>query len=140
MRWRYDGSCRRIINQQSDHPYRRMEPKVQTFSEALWFMLVTVTTTGYGRDGYPITYLGRCVMMITSIAGTLYLAMPLSVVSTKFFEIYTNMRELNKTKMLKRAESQRKLDAQKLAKERSSLDGGGGGGADTLPSWEKTEE
>ena len=102
---RYNGTCRRlIIPTDSSTPQKRVEPPVQTFSEAIWFMFVTVTTTGYGRDGIAVTYLGRIVMCFTAIMGTLYVAMPLSVVSAKFFEIFTKMNEAAKHKILKKSQ------------------------------------
>jgi hypothetical protein len=108
---RYNGTCRRIVvPRDSTTPHIRIEPFVQTFAEALWFMFVTVTTTGYGRDGVPTTYLGRIIMCITSIMGTLYLAMPLSVVSAKFFEIFTKMQEAAKHK----EEMKRKMTMKRL--------------------------
>ena len=125
---RYNGTCRRLVEPSSStEPHRRVEPYVQTFAEAVWFMFVTVTTTGYGRDGIPATYLGRILMCFTSIMGTLYLAMPLSVVSSKFFEIFTKMREAAKHKSeLKRKMTMKRLHALHTnPKKRSS------------PSWNK---
>jgi hypothetical protein len=118
---RYDGSCRRLlVPTDSSSPHKRVEPYVQTFAEAVWFMFVTVTTTGYGRDGMAVTYLGRIVMCITSIMGTLYLAMPLSVVSSKFFEIFTKMQETKKHKH----DMQQKEKKTKHLKEASEHGGG----------------
>ena len=111
---RFNGTCRRIlIPTDSSSPQRRLEPFVQTFSEAAWFMFVTVTTTGYGRDGLPITYLGRIISCLHQLWVLFILAMPLSVVSSKFFEIFTKMQE---TKKAKHEEKQKANKLKKIKK------------------------
>ena len=125
---RYDGTCRRVINEGTDKPFMWQEPLVQTFDESIWFVFVTVTTTGYGRF-VPMTMLGKVVMTMTSLAGVLYLAMPLTVVSAKFYEIYTKMKESNRYRMLYKAKKRARLEAkqreermvQRTTQEASSL-------------------
>ena len=109
---RYDGTCRRIINQGTDKPFMWTEPVVQTFDESIWFVFVTVTTTGYGRF-VPATMLGRVVMILTSLAGVLYLAMPLTVVSAKFFDIFAKMRESNRHRLRYKERKRLRLEAKK---------------------------
>ena len=53
---------------------------------------------GYGRI-YPVTTPGKAVAMVTAIIGTFYLAMPLSIVGTKFYNIYEALNEMSKTSM-----------------------------------------
>ena len=44
----------------------------------LWFSLVSVTSIGYG-DIYPTTYLGQGITVIILLLGTIYTAIPLSI-------------------------------------------------------------
>jgi hypothetical protein len=109
---RYDGTCRRVVNQATDKPFMWTEPLVQTFDESIWFVFVTVTTTGYGRF-VPGTMLGKVVMILTSLAGVLYLAMPLTVVSAKFFDIFAKMRENNRYILLHKERKRLRMEAKK---------------------------
>ena len=54
---------------------------------AIWFMLVTMTTVGYG-DVSPNTELGRMVTVFAMIFGVLFLSMPLAIVGNNFCEIW----------------------------------------------------
>jgi hypothetical protein len=56
----------------------------ETILHTIYFMFVTMTTTGYG-DQYPITTLGRMLCAIAAIFGILFLAMPLSIVGASFY-------------------------------------------------------
>jgi voltage-gated potassium channel len=42
--------------------------RIETFGDALWWAMTTVTTVGYG-DLYPVTTTGRCVAVGLMIAG-----------------------------------------------------------------------
>ena len=57
------------------------------------FLLHRLTTVGYGRL-YPVATSGKMVAMLTGGLGTLYLAMPLSIVGSKFYTIYSNLDDL----------------------------------------------
>ena len=57
--------------------------KFGTIPEAMWWAIVTLTTTGYG-DVVPVTPLGRVVGGLTSVAGILMLALPVGIVATAF--------------------------------------------------------
>ena len=50
---------------------------------AAWFVLVTLSTVGYG-DMAPQTVLGRLVTVPIIITGVLFMAMPISIVGTNF--------------------------------------------------------
>ena len=65
-------------------------------------VLRSLTAVGYGRIS-PVTTVGRGLAMVTGIVGTFYMAMPLSIVGTKFYDIYGRLNELvsKKTRKLK---------------------------------------
>ena len=57
------------------------EPQVaNNFANALWLILVTITTVGYG-DYYPQTILGRLIIFIVAIWGTFIVSIMVVVVS-----------------------------------------------------------
>lgn len=41
---------------------------IQTFGDALWWSMTTITTVGYG-DRYPVTTSGRCVAVVLMLMG-----------------------------------------------------------------------
>lgn len=41
---------------------------IQTFGDALWWSITTITTVGYG-DRYPVTTSGRCVAVVLMLMG-----------------------------------------------------------------------
>ena len=57
--------------------------KFGTVPDAMWWAVVTLTTTGYG-DVVPITPLGRVVGGLTVLIGILMLALPVGIVATAF--------------------------------------------------------
>ena len=65
------------------------------------FVLRSLTAVGYGRL-YPVTTYGKGVAMVTSLMGTLYMAMPLSIVGNKFYDIYKRLEELKKRPMMQK--------------------------------------
>ena len=46
--------------------------------DALWFMIVTFTTVGYG-DMYPVSKLGKIVTVLAILCGVIFMAMPVRV-------------------------------------------------------------
>ena len=50
----------------------------------MYFMMVTMTTTGYG-DQYPSTTLGKIIAAFSAVFGILFLAMPLTIVGNAFY-------------------------------------------------------
>ncbi len=60
--------------------------KFGTVPDAMWWAIVTLTTTGYG-DVVPITPLGRVVGGLTVLMGILMLALPVGIVATSFANV-----------------------------------------------------
>ena len=64
--------------------------KFHNFGDCFWYVLVTMTTVGYG-DIFPTTTLGRIVGCIVAILGNVVVALIVS-----FFQEKTNLREEEK--------------------------------------------
>jgi hypothetical protein len=60
---------------------------VQDMFDAMWIIIVTMTSVGYGGL-FPKTAIGKSVIMSAAIFGAFYLAMPLTIVGTQFYSIY----------------------------------------------------
>jgi hypothetical protein len=60
--------------------------------KAIWLVVVTVTTVGYGDIG-PATNLGRLVGALTIIGGIVGFAMPMGVISSNFDRIWQEKEE-----------------------------------------------
>ena len=50
---------------------REVNHKVETYGDALWWALCTVSTVGYG-DIYPMTHLGRVIAAFLIITGVMF--------------------------------------------------------------------
>merc|ERR1719387_2977505 len=61
--------------------------------DAMWFVVVSVTTVGYG-DTIPKTLFGRLVSALLAIVGVLYMAMPLTIVGQAFNETWKNRDQI----------------------------------------------
>jgi len=68
-----------------------IEPRdnIETMPHAMWFVIVTVTTVGYG-DVSPETVAGKVVASVLSVTGVLYMAMPLTIVGAAFDYTWKN--------------------------------------------------
>jgi voltage-gated potassium channel len=60
--------------------------KFGTVPEAMWWAIVSLTTTGYG-DVVPVTPLGRVFGGLTVLMGILMLALPVGIVATAFANV-----------------------------------------------------
>eukprot|EP00756_Hemistasia_phaeocysticola_P005212 Hpha_TRINITY_DN13223_c0_g1::TRINITY_DN13223_c0_g1_i1::g.154586::m.154586/K04877/KCNA4; potassium voltage-gated channel Shaker-related subfamily A member 4 len=68
---------------------------IQSIHGALWWAVVTITTTGYG-DNVPRTGLGKLVGAMTMMCGVILLAFPTTILTQQFtrvFEEYEERRE-----------------------------------------------
>jgi voltage-gated potassium channel len=59
--------------------------KINTFGDALWWSIVTVTTVGYG-DIYPVTTAGRIIASILMIIGITILGLFISTLGNSLIE------------------------------------------------------
>jgi hypothetical protein len=57
--------------------------QIHSIPEAMWLVLPTLTTVGYG-DRVPVTVLGKAFMSLVIYMGVLTLALPITVISSKF--------------------------------------------------------
>jgi hypothetical protein len=87
--------------------------KFASVLDALWFAVVTLSSTGYG-DMVPVTNLGQIFAIFLMLFGAFYLAMPLTVVATTFWECHQNYLEKQKRK--KREANKKLLDDMFLKK------------------------
>jgi hypothetical protein len=81
--------------------------KFASVLDALWFSVVTLSSTGYG-DMVPVTNLGQIFAIFLMLFGAFYMAMPLTVVGTTFWE--SHQRYLEKQKRKKREANKKILD------------------------------
>ena len=61
--------------------------------KASWFVLVTLTTVGYG-DLFPITIGGQLVASAAIMCGVLFMAMPITIVGNSFAQVWEKRRRL----------------------------------------------
>eukprot|EP00756_Hemistasia_phaeocysticola_P027688 Hpha_TRINITY_DN16130_c0_g2::TRINITY_DN16130_c0_g2_i5::g.5758::m.5758 len=83
----------------------------QSIPDAMWWALVTLTTTGFG-DQLTRTDLGKAVASVTMGTGLLVLAYPVTVISTNFAEVQQEFDERRK-KQRRREHFQHRLAEQK---------------------------
>ncbi|XP_055024394.2 potassium voltage-gated channel, KQT-like subfamily, member 2a isoform X4 [Misgurnus anguillicaudatus] len=55
----------------------------ETYADALWWGLVTLTTIGYG-DKYPVTWNGRLIAATFSLIGVAFFALPAGILGSGF--------------------------------------------------------
>ena len=65
------------------------EPDVKSYSDGLWWALVTITTVGYG-DITPLTSVGRLVASALMFLGLGLIASLTAVVSVKFIQNFVD--------------------------------------------------
>lgn len=78
-------------------PHINPNTGVETFAnffDALYWATVTLTTVGYG-DLCPVTDIGRCVSMLSSLFGVAVIALPSGVITASYLD------ELRKSKEVK---------------------------------------
>ena len=69
----------------------------ESIPKSIWFVVVTLTTTGYG-DMAPITTAGRFVTFSLMIVGVLLIALPSIIVGRNFIAVWEVMRRYRRTK------------------------------------------
>lgn len=78
-----------------------IEPAFRNIPEAIWFILVTMTTVGYG-DIYPASVMGKCCNIFAMLFGVLFLAMPLSIVGNNFCNAWVDRDRVTLVAMIRR--------------------------------------
>merc|ERR1719191_2066848 len=76
---------------------------------SFWFVIVTVTTVGYG-DMYPTTGAGKLIGTLTILCGIIVLAMPVGVIGANFSQEYDCM--ILQTAKRKKAEQQAQTESE----------------------------
>ena len=120
-----DGSCKLLVVKSDDTITYTM---IEDMFDAMWTMIITMTTVGYGGK-YPRTMTGKFVAVASAILGSLYMAMPLTIVGNKFYEVYEMIEQQRAKAMYKSAQI---LHKKKLAEEAEKGDAGSGKGGSNL--------
>ena len=60
----------------------------ENFFAAVYWSTVSLTTVGYG-DLYPVTTLGRCVAMVSSLFGIAIVALPAGIITAEYMKALT---------------------------------------------------
>ena len=84
------------------------EPDVKSFSDGLWWALVTITTVGYG-DITPMTSIGRLVASALMFLGLGLIASLTAVISVKFIQSFVD-HHTNDDVLEKLEEMQKDID------------------------------
>eukprot|EP00949_MAST-11_sp_MAST-11-sp1_P003431 g3431.t1 len=74
-----------------------VESSYQSIADSIYFVLVTMTTTGYG-DQTPATTTGKMLAVIIALFGILFLAMPLTIVGNRFYLAWNEYKETSRKK------------------------------------------
>ena len=75
-----------------------VEPQTfPTFFDALYWATVSLTTVGYG-DIYPVSTLGRCVTMFSSLLGIALIALPAGIVTAGYLNALQSLQNQGKEK------------------------------------------
>ena len=77
--------------------------KFASIPHSLWFAVVTLTTVGYG-DVYPLTLVGKCIAAVIMLAGIGVIAIPTSILSGAFRDLFNERREHETNAKLLKAE------------------------------------
>ena len=87
-----------------------VEPEsFETFFDAIYWAVVTLTTVGYG-DIYPVSYVGRVVSMISSFIGIAIVALPTGIITIGFMDELRSARSDSHTNVNTNINSETKVD------------------------------
>ncbi|MDO8870830.1 MAG: ion channel [Methanobacteriaceae archaeon] len=82
---------------------RGVNPEVTSYESAIWYSLVSMTTTGYG-DIVPITLIGQIIGVIMIFSGMGYVSLVTATLAFSFIEIFRKASNKASTKLGKTAE------------------------------------
>ena len=88
-------------------------PDFDNIFKAAWFMIVTLSTVGYG-DAVPNQPIARVVASVAIICGVLVLAMPISIVGNNFSRVWEERDALLLVARLRTNLRERKLTRQDM--------------------------
>jgi voltage-gated potassium channel len=83
---------------------RSVNPEFPNFESAMWFSIVSMTTTGYG-DITPITFPGRIIAVILILTGMGYLSLVTATLAYSFIDVFRKESRKAGEKLEKRAAS-----------------------------------
>jgi len=66
---------------------------IESFPQAVWFILVTISTVGYG-DTVPSSLAGHLIVSVLIIISALYMAIPIGIVGQAFGRVWDNRKQL----------------------------------------------
>ena len=75
-----------------------VEPQTfPSFFDALYWATVSLTTVGYG-DIYPVSTIGRCVTMFSSLLGIALIALPAGIITAGYLNALQSLQNQGKEK------------------------------------------
>jgi hypothetical protein len=89
---KYNSSCMSWVKASAQGGDVLAPPKVIDMVDAVWCMIVTMTTVGYGVY-YPTQAGGKATSLVAALFGSFYMAMPLTIVGTDFYDIYKDVQQ-----------------------------------------------
>ncbi len=89
----YNGTCLLMGNIYTGDGQEHLHPVViNSVLDAWWVMAVTMTTVGYGGK-YPVRAAGKSIAIAAAMVGSFYLSMPLTIIGTQFYDVYTQVSD-----------------------------------------------
>ena len=113
----YDGSCKLLVVKSDDTITYTM---IEDMFDAMWTIIITMTTVGYGGK-YPRTMTGKLVAVVSAILGSLYMAMPLTIVGNRFYDVYLATEQERSKALYKSAQILHKKNIEKKAERNGAL-------------------
>lgn len=80
-----------------------VNPEVTSYESAIWYSLVSMTTTGYG-DIVPVTVIGQIIGVIMIFSGMGYVSLVTATLAFSFIEIFRKASNKASNKLGKTAE------------------------------------
>ena len=76
---------------------RSVNPEVPNFEAAIWYALVSMTTTGYG-DIVPVTFLGHVLGIIFIFSGIGYMSLTTATLAYSFIDLFRKESQTSQQK------------------------------------------